>query len=128
MPTAAACRAGHRRSCEPSSRAAAGWGITAAARGNTVDLQIIGSRGDLFTTYGHYDLGHWDPQWQKVSDNRLTAISSSAEGNVVHVVAVNEDNKVYSRDADYDAGTWTPWIEIPGGATGVTAITATTTG
>ncbi|MFJ4184956.1 trypsin-like serine protease [Kitasatospora sp. NPDC089509] len=103
-------------------------GITAAARGNTVDLQIIGGLGDLFTTYGHYDLGYWDPQWQKVSDNRLKAISSSAEGNVVHVVAVNEDNKVYSRDADYNAGTWTPWREIPGGATGVTAITATTTG
>ncbi|MFE4362640.1 trypsin-like serine protease [Kitasatospora sp. NPDC056800] len=103
-------------------------GITAAARGNTVDLQIIGGAGDLFTTYGHYDLGHWDPQWQKVSDNRLKAISSSAEGNVVHVVAVNEDTKVYTRDADYNAGKWTPWTEVPGGAFGVKAITAATTG
>ncbi|MEU1284112.1 trypsin-like serine protease [Kitasatospora sp. NPDC005856] len=103
-------------------------GITAAARGYTVDLQIIGGIGDLFTTYGHYDLGRWDQQWQKVSDNKLKAISSSAEGNVVHVVAVNEDDKVYSRDADYNAGKWTPWVEIPGGAVGVKAITATTTG
>ncbi|MBD0674519.1 trypsin-like serine protease [Streptomyces sp. CBMA156] len=103
-------------------------GITAAARGYTVDLQIIGGIGDLFTTYGHYDQGRWDQQWQKVSDNRLKAISSSAEGNIVHLVAVNEDYKVYSRDADYNAGKWTPWTEIPGGAVGVKAITATTTG
>ncbi|MFD4657264.1 trypsin-like serine protease [Kitasatospora sp. NPDC058444] len=103
-------------------------GITAAARGYTVDLQIIGGVGDLFTTYGHYDLGHWDQQWQKVSDNRLKAISSSAEGNVVHVVAVNEDDKVYTRDADYNAGRWTAWGEVPGGATGVKTITAATTG
>ncbi|MEV7776580.1 trypsin-like serine protease [Kitasatospora sp. NPDC086791] len=103
-------------------------GITAAARGYTVDLQIIGGLGDLFTTYGHYDRGYWDPQWQKVSDNHLSAISSSSEGNVVHLLAVNEDSRVYSRDADYDAGKWTPWTEVPGGAVGVTAITATTTG
>ncbi|MEU1289838.1 trypsin-like serine protease [Kitasatospora sp. NPDC005856] len=103
-------------------------GITAAARGYTVDLQIIGGAGDLFTTYGHYDLGRWDQQWQKVSDNKLKAISSSAEGNVVHLVAVNEDDKVYNRDADYNAGKWTPWGEVPGGATGVKTITATTTG
>ncbi|MFE6051667.1 trypsin-like serine protease [Kitasatospora sp. NPDC056446] len=100
-------------------------GITAAARGYTVDLQIIGGLGDLFTTYGHYDLGRWDPQWQKVSDNRLKAISSVAEGNVLHLVAVNEDSKVYTRDADYNAGTWTPWTEVPGGASGATAITIT---
>ncbi|MGW7587139.1 trypsin-like serine protease [Kitasatospora sp. NPDC054768] len=103
-------------------------GITAAARGNTVDLQIIGGLGDLFTTYCHYGLGGWDPAWTKVSDNRLKAISSSAEGNVVHFVAVNEDTKVYTRDADYNAGNWTPWVEVPGGAFGVKAITAATTG
>ncbi|WP_416874728.1 trypsin-like serine protease [Kitasatospora sp. SC0581] len=103
-------------------------GITAAARGNTVDLQIIGGAGDLFTTYAYYGGSGWDPQWQKVSDNRLKAISSSAEGNVVHFVAVNEDTKVYTRDADYNAGKWTPWTEVPGGAFGVKAITAATTG
>ncbi|MFJ6383630.1 trypsin-like serine protease [Kitasatospora sp. NPDC092039] len=103
-------------------------GITAAARGNTVDLQIIGSDGSLFTTYGYYDLGRWEQNWEKVSDNHLKAISSSAEGNVVHVVAVNEDDRVYNRDADYNAGKWTAWGEVPGGATGVKAVTAATTG
>ncbi|WP_078653549.1 trypsin-like serine protease [Streptomyces novaecaesareae] len=103
-------------------------GITAAARGNTVDLQIIGADGSLYTTYGYFDLGRWESQWAKVSDNHLKAISSSAEGNVVHVVAVNEDDKVYNRDADYNAGKWTAWGEIPGGATNVKAVTAATTG
>nr|BFD89529.1 fusidic acid esterase FusH [Kitasatospora sp. Xyl93] len=103
-------------------------GITAAARGTTVDLQIIGSDGSLFTTYGYYDLGRWEQNWEKVSDNRLKAISSSAEGNVVHLVAVNEDDRVYNRDADYNAGKWTDWGEVPGGATGVKAVTAATTG
>ncbi|MFD0412003.1 trypsin-like serine protease [Kitasatospora sp. NPDC127116] len=103
-------------------------GITAAARGNIVDLQIIGSDGSLFSTNGNFDAGRWDPAWTKVSDNHLKAISSSAEGNVVHVVAINEDDKVYNRDADYNAGRWTPWGEVPGGITGVKAITAATTG
>ncbi|MGW2873949.1 trypsin-like serine protease [Kitasatospora sp. NPDC001225] len=103
-------------------------GITAAARGNIVDLQIIGSDGSLFSTNGNFDLGRWDPVWTKISDNHLKAITSSAEGNVIHVVAINEDDKVYNRDADYNAGRWTPWGEVPGGATGVRAITAATTG
>ncbi|WP_316519828.1 trypsin-like serine protease [Kitasatospora brasiliensis] len=103
-------------------------GITAAARGNIVDLQIIGSDGSLYSTNGNFDAGRWDPAWTKISENKLKAITSSAEGNVVHVVVINEDDKVYNRDADYNAGRWTPWGEVPGGAAGVKAITAATTG
>ncbi|MGW3071996.1 trypsin-like serine protease [Kitasatospora sp. NPDC001132] len=103
-------------------------GITAAARGNGLDVQIIGSDGSLYSTRADYAAGRWDPTWTKVSNDRLKAISSSAEGNVVHVVAINEDDKVYNRDADYNAGRWTAWGEVPGGAAGVKAITATTTG
>ncbi|MFI8085383.1 trypsin-like serine protease [Kitasatospora sp. NPDC086009] len=102
--------------------------ITASARGNIVDLQIIGSEGSLYTTNGNFDAGHWDPAWSKVSDNKLRAITSSAENNVVHVIAINEDYKVYQRDADYNAGRWTEWSEVPGGAVGVKALTAATTG
>ncbi|MFJ5123503.1 hypothetical protein ACIP82_37840, partial [Kitasatospora sp. NPDC088548] len=103
-------------------------GITASARGNIVDLQIIGSQGSLYSTNGNFGTGHWDPAWSKVSDDKLRAITSSAENNVVHVFAINEDGKVYNRDADYNAGKWTAWGEVPGGAGGVKAITATTTG
>ncbi|MET8545032.1 trypsin-like serine protease [Kitasatospora sp. NPDC004799] len=103
-------------------------GITAAARGYTVDLQIIGSDGALRTTYGYYDQGRWEGRWDRLGDNNLKAISSSADGNVVHIVAVNEDDKVYNRDADYNAGKWTDWGEVPGGATGTKAVTAATTG
>ncbi|WP_329485036.1 trypsin-like serine protease [Kitasatospora sp. NBC_01246] len=102
--------------------------ITASARGNIVDLQIIGAEGSLYTTNGNFDAGHWDPAWSKVSDNKLRAITSSAENNVVHVIAINEDYKVYQRDADYNAGRWTEWSEVPGGAVGVKALTAATTG
>ncbi|KOV10719.1 hypothetical protein ADK60_37410 [Streptomyces sp. XY431] len=44
-----------------------------------------------------------------------------------HIYAVNEDKKVYTRDANYNTSLWTTWKEIPGGATGVKAITAAST-
>ncbi|MFJ9447187.1 trypsin-like serine protease [Kitasatospora sp. NPDC101235] len=101
--------------------------ITAAARGNVLDLQMIDSNGSLYSTQVDYAAGRWDPAWTKISDDRLTAVTSIAEGNVVHVIATDENGKVRNRDADYNAGRWTPWGEVPGGATGVKAITATTT-
>ncbi|MFI8081055.1 trypsin-like serine protease [Kitasatospora sp. NPDC086009] len=100
--------------------------ISASTHGATIDLAIAGANA-FYTTSGHYDTGYWDPQWAKISDNRLKAVTSSTSNNVVHVYAVNEDDKVYGIDADYNAGRWTSWGEVPGDAGGVKAITATST-
>ncbi|MFJ9949338.1 hypothetical protein ACIQTO_15845, partial [Kitasatospora sp. NPDC091207] len=100
--------------------------ISASTHGTTIDLAIAGANA-FYTTSGHYDTGYWDPQWTKISDNRLKAITSTTSDNVVHVYAVNEDDKVYGIDADYNAGRWTSWSDVPGGATGAKAITATST-
>ncbi|MEV6976000.1 trypsin-like serine protease [Kitasatospora sp. NPDC093806] len=102
-------------------------GITATARGNTVDLMIIGSDGSLYSTTGDYAGGDWSGKWNKIKDNHLKAITSTTVGNVVHVFAINEDNKVYGIDADYNTQTWSDnWFEIPGGAAGAKGITAAT--
>ncbi|MFF1902005.1 hypothetical protein ACFVYI_01030, partial [Kitasatospora sp. NPDC058218] len=100
--------------------------ISASTHGTTIDLAVAGANA-FYTTSGHYDTGYWDPQWTKISDNRLKAITSSTSNNVVHVYAVNEDDKVYGIDADYNAGRWTSWGEVPGGAVGAKTITATST-
>ncbi|MFF3070655.1 trypsin-like serine protease [Kitasatospora sp. NPDC057904] len=113
---------------EVPNGAAGAKAITASARGNTTDLMIIGSDGSLYSTTADYAAGSWGNRWNKIWDNRLKAVTSSAEGNVVHVFAINEDDKVYNLDADYNAGQWSKWGEVPGGAAGAKAITATTTG
>ncbi|MFD0401180.1 trypsin-like serine protease [Kitasatospora sp. NPDC127121] len=100
--------------------------ISASTHGHTIDLAIAGADA-FYSTSGHYDTGFWDPQWTKISDNRLKAITSTTSNDVVHVYAVNEDDKVYGIDADYNVGRWTTWGDVPGGAVGVTAITATST-
>ncbi|MCX4690689.1 S1 family peptidase [Kitasatospora purpeofusca] len=101
--------------------------ISAAVHGTTIDLSIAGA--DVFySTSGRFDTGQWDQQWTPMGDNRLTILTSTTSDNVVHIYAVNEDKKVYTRDADYNLGLWTAWKEIPGGATGVKAITAASTG
>ncbi|WP_327676066.1 S1 family peptidase [Kitasatospora sp. NBC_00458] len=102
--------------------------ISASTHGTTIDLAIAGTDA-FYSTSGHFDTGFWDPQWSKISDNRLTAITSTTSNNVVHVYAVNKDDfKVYGIDADYNAGRWNGWGEVPGGAAGAKAITATTAG
>ncbi|MFF7459653.1 trypsin-like serine protease [Kitasatospora sp. NPDC008115] len=103
--------------------------ITAATHGATIDVQISTDNA-FYSTSGHYDTGQWDPQWTKMSDNTFTALTSTVYNNVVHVYGVNaEDNKVYGIDADYNLGRWSDrWTEVPGGASGVKKITATSTG
>ncbi|MFF2750532.1 trypsin-like serine protease, partial [Kitasatospora sp. NPDC058048] len=102
--------------------------ITAATRGNTVSLQVVGSDGRLHTTNVDYGAGTWDPRWVKVDDNAVKAITSSATpDNTVHVYAIGTDLNVYTRDNKPD-GTWTNWQLVPGGASGVQDITAATRG
>ncbi|MFB8201244.1 trypsin-like serine protease [Kitasatospora purpeofusca] len=101
--------------------------ITASVHGTTIDVQIA-TTDAFYSTSGHFDTGQWDPQWTKMSDNKLKALTSTVSNNVVHVFAVNEDDKVYGLDGDYNAGKWSDhWFEIPGGAAGAKAITATST-
>ncbi|MEU1290222.1 trypsin-like serine protease [Kitasatospora sp. NPDC005856] len=102
--------------------------ITATTRGNTVSLQVIGSDGRLHTTNADYSTGQWDPHWVKVDDNAVKAITSSTTpDNTVHVYAIGTDLNVYTRDNKPD-GTWSTWQLVPGGASGVQDITATTRG
>ncbi|MFE6869431.1 trypsin-like serine protease [Kitasatospora sp. NPDC057692] len=99
--------------------------ITATTRGNTASLQIVGSDDLLHTTNVDYATGTWAPQWVKVDDDPVKAITSAATpDNTVHVYAIGTDLNIYTRDNKPD-GTWTIWQEVPGGASGARDITAT---
>ncbi|MEU1289835.1 trypsin-like serine protease [Kitasatospora sp. NPDC005856] len=101
--------------------------ITATARGNTVSLQVIGSDGGLHAATGDYTTGNWSG-WTPVENNGIRAITSTTTAdNVVRLYAIGDDRNVYTRTNTPD-GVWTGWQAVPGGASGVQAITATARG
>ncbi|MFK0194925.1 transglycosylase family protein, partial [Kitasatospora sp. NPDC090308] len=112
----------------PSAPSTSGsGGLAAAATGNTVHVQLIGSNGSQYNNDGNYTTGTWST-WTRMDTSNLQSISAVAVGNVNHVFAVAADGGVYTRDADYNAGTWTNWVSVPGGAGGAKAVTAAATG
>ncbi|MFE6749698.1 hypothetical protein ACFVGM_27895 [Kitasatospora purpeofusca] len=103
--------------------------ITAAATGNRVHLNIIGSDGSLYTTDGDYAGTGWSGTWTTQGGSGLKErLASAVTGNTVHVYVLGSTGHVYTKDADYSTGQWTTtWQEVPGGADGADAITASTT-
>ncbi|MFB6893659.1 trypsin-like serine protease, partial [Kitasatospora sp. NPDC056327] len=85
--------------------------ITAAARGNTVSVQVVGGDDRLHTITADYATGTagWEAHWVKVDDNAVKAVTSAATpDNTVHVYGIGTDQRVYFRDNRPD-GTWTNW-------------------
>ncbi|MET8545035.1 trypsin-like serine protease [Kitasatospora sp. NPDC004799] len=101
--------------------------VTATARGNTVSLQVIGSDGGLYAATGDYTTDSWSG-WTLVENNGIRGITSTTTSdNVVRLYAIGSDRNVYTR-TNTPEGVWTGWQAVPGGASGVQAITATARG
>ncbi|MEV7120442.1 hypothetical protein [Kitasatospora griseola] len=124
----------------PSSNTWTGWSeipggaanvkdIAATAVGSNVILSIVGGDGVLYTQYGNYDAGHFDASWVRRSGAELTRISSvTGDSNTVRIYAVGPGGRVYGADYTLYSNSVGAWGEIPGGATGVKDITASTSG
>ncbi|WP_075735078.1 trypsin-like serine protease [Streptomyces acidiscabies] len=102
--------------------------ITASPTAKVVHLSLAGADGVLHTTDANYGTGKWADSWTKLDGRDLTALTSVTVDNVVHMYAVGTNGRVYGKDADYNTGTFSEWGEVPGGATGVRALSASVTG
>ncbi|PBC80019.1 CHAP domain-containing protein [Streptomyces sp. TLI_235] len=100
--------------------------VTATATGSTVHVEIVGADGAMYNNDGNYAAGNWST-WTKMDSANLVSLASATTGNTSHFFAVAADGRVYTRDADYESGTWSDWAEVPGGAGGAKAVTATVT-
>ncbi|MGW2399334.1 transglycosylase family protein [Kitasatospora sp. NPDC001664] len=91
-----------------------------------VQVGIVGGDGALYSQYGNYAAGRFNPSWTGVGGVSLSKVTSVTVGDVTHFYAV-AGGRVYGRDLN-PGNSWTAWAEIPGGATGVRDITASTSG
>ncbi|MFD7027595.1 CHAP domain-containing protein [Streptomyces sp. NPDC059917] len=92
-----------------------------------VQLDIAGSGGSMLSQFGNYEQGRFNPNWTDVGGAALTKVTSTTVGDTVHFYGI-ADGRVYGRDHFSASNTWTPWAEIPGGASGVKDIAASSNG
>ncbi|PBC80018.1 transglycosylase-like protein with SLT domain [Streptomyces sp. TLI_235] len=95
--------------------------------GGTAHVEIVGADGSMYNNDGNYAAGTWST-WTRMDGADLVSLASASVGSTAHFFAVAADGRVYTRDADYSAGRWSDWAEVPGGAGGAKAVTATATG
>ncbi|PJN29623.1 transglycosylase family protein [Kitasatospora sp. CB02891] len=124
----------------PSSNTWTGWSeipggasgvkdIAASASGSSVILSIVGGDGALYTQFGNYDAGHFDASWVRRGGAELTRITSvTGNSDTIRIYGVGAGGRVYGADYTLYANNVGAWGEIPGGATGVKDITASTSG
>ncbi|GAA2739758.1 N-acetylmuramoyl-L-alanine amidase [Kitasatospora cinereorecta] len=109
-------------------------GITAAANGNVLHIDGLGTDGRIHVADGDYNRGAWG--YGDVTGavgpltGTVTGLTTVAVGSKQHLLAL-VDGKVKQATADYAAGAWTSWGDVSG-ATGqttpLTALVATYTG
>ncbi|MFD7625522.1 trypsin-like serine protease [Streptomyces sp. NPDC059851] len=101
--------------------------ITVSRVGATVQIQVIGSDGALYSQAGDYFAGAFKPSWTKIGGSGLTRLSSvSAAGNT-NVYAIGAGGKVQSTTLDTTLGNWTAWRQVPGTLPTPSDLTATAT-
>ncbi|MEU6311535.1 trypsin-like serine protease [Streptomyces sp. NPDC047014] len=101
--------------------------ITVSRVGATVQIQVIGSDGALYSQAGDYLAGAFMPSWSKIGGTGLTRLSSASAGGNVGVHAIGTGGKVQSTILDTTLGRWTAWREVPGTVSTQADLTATTT-
>ncbi|MEV7579196.1 trypsin-like serine protease [Streptomyces erythrochromogenes] len=101
--------------------------ITVSRVGATVQIQVIGSDGALYSQAGDYLAGAFKPSWTKVGGTGLTRLSSASAAGNVNVYAIGAAGKVQSTTLDTTLGTWTAWRQVPGTVATPADLTATTT-
>ncbi|MFD7027594.1 transglycosylase family protein, partial [Streptomyces sp. NPDC059917] len=93
-----------------------------------VQLDIVGGDGGMYSQFGNYQQGRFNGSWATVGGASLTKITSANVGDdLVHFYGVS-GGRVYGRDHVPSENRWTSWAEIPGGATGVKDVAASTSG
>ncbi|MFJ6053461.1 trypsin-like serine protease [Streptomyces sp. NPDC092307] len=101
--------------------------ITVARAGATVQIQVIGSDGALYSQAGDYAAGAFKPSWTRVGGSGLTRLSSTAAGDGINVYAIGAGGVVQGTALDTTVGKWAAWRPVPGTLTAPTDLTATAT-
>ncbi|MFJ8437244.1 trypsin-like serine protease [Kitasatospora sp. NPDC094019] len=106
--------------------------VDSVAVGDTVHVYAVLSNHRVYSRDGKVG-GRWGT-WNAVPGGAVAGdgaqkITAAARGNtgLVDVEIIGSDGSLHATTADYNTGRWTAWKEIPGGATGVKAITAAST-